>query len=119
MPLLTLTDASLAYGHHALLDRVSLQIDPGERICLVGRNGMGKSTLFRVISGQVQLDDGEKWQQDTLRISYLEQEVPTDQRDSIFDVVASGLGDTGRLLTDYHHALQQFKEVRRCSARID
>ena len=106
MPLLTLTDASLAYGHHALLDRVNLQIDPGERICLVGRNGMGKSTLFRVISGQAQLDDGEKWQQDTLKISYLEQEVPADQKDSIFDVVASGLGDTGRLLTDYHHALQ-------------
>ncbi|MCW8964801.1 MAG: ATP-binding cassette domain-containing protein, partial [Gammaproteobacteria bacterium] len=54
MPLLTLTDASLAYGHHALLDKVNFQIDAGERVCLVGRNGMGKSTLFRVISGQAQ-----------------------------------------------------------------
>jgi len=105
MPLLTLTDASLAYGHHALLDKVSFQIDAGERVCLVGRNGMGKSTLFRVISGQAQLDDGELWKQDTLKISYLEQEVPTDQQDTIFDVVASGLGEVGQLLTDYHHAL--------------
>ena len=87
MPLLTLTDASLAYGHHALLDKVNLQVDPGERICLVGRNGMGKSTLFRVISGQAQLDDGELWKQDTLKISYLEQEVPEDQQDTVFDVV--------------------------------
>jgi ATP-binding cassette subfamily F protein uup len=107
MPLLTLTDASLAYGHHALLDKVNLQVDPGERICLVGRNGMGKSTLFRVISGQAQLDDGELWKQDTLKISYLEQEVPEDQLDKVFDVVASGLGATGRLLTNYHHALQE------------
>ena len=105
MPLLTLTDASLAYGHHALLDKINFQIDAGERVCLVGRNGMGKSTLFRVISGQSQLDDGELWQQDTLKISYLEQEVPADLQDSIFDVVASGLGEVGQLLTDYHHAL--------------
>ncbi|HEY5734590.1 MAG TPA: ATP-binding cassette domain-containing protein [Gammaproteobacteria bacterium] len=107
MPLVTLTDASLAYGHHALLDKVNLQVDPGERICLVGRNGMGKSTLFRVISGQAQLDDGELWKQDTLKISYLEQEVPEDQQDTVFDVVASGLGATGRLLTNYHHASQE------------
>ena len=107
MPLLTLTDASLAYGHHALLDKVNLQVDPGERICLVGRNGMGKSTLFRVISGQAQLDDGEMWKQDTLKISYLEQEVPEGQLDTVFDVVASGLGVTGRLLTNYHHASQE------------
>ena len=105
MPLLTLTNASLAYGHHALLDKINFQIDAGERVCLVGRNGMGKSTLFRVISGQSQLDDGELWQQDTLKISYLEQEVPADLQDSIFDVVASGLGEVGQLLTDYHHAL--------------
>jgi ATP-binding cassette subfamily F protein uup len=68
---------------------------------------MGKSTLFRVISGQAQLDDGELWKQDTLKISYLEQEVPEDQLDKVFDVVASGLGATGRLLTNYHHALQE------------
>ncbi len=105
MPLLTLSDASLAYGHTPLLDNVSFQVDAGERVCLVGRNGMGKSTLFRVISRQAQLDDGELWMQDTLKISYLEQEVPADQKDSIFDVVASGLGDIGELLADYHHAL--------------
>jgi len=110
MPLLTLTDASLAYGHHALLDKVNFQIDAGERVCLVGRNGMGKSTLFRVISGQAQLDDGELWQMDTLKISYLEQEVPADQQDSIFDVVASGLGEIGQLIIDYHHALMELDD---------
>jgi len=110
MPLLTLTDVSLAYGHHALLDKVNFQVDTGERICLVGRNGAGKSTLFRVISGQAQADDGELWQQDTLCISYLEQEVPADQTDNIFDVVASGLGEIGKHLADYHHALAELDD---------
>jgi ATP-binding cassette subfamily F protein uup len=118
MPLLTLTDASLAYGHHALLDKINFQIDAGERVCLVGRNGMGKSTLFRVISGQAQLDDGELWQLDTLKISYLEQEVPADMQDSIFDVVASGLGEIGQLLTDYHHALVDVSDAESSMNRL-
>jgi len=118
MPLLTLTDASLAYGHHALLDKINFQIDAGERVCLVGRNGMGKSTLFRVISGQAQLDDGERWQQDTLKISYLEQEVPADLQDSIFDVVASGLGEIGQLLADYHHALVEISDDEAAMHRL-
>jgi len=78
MPLLTLKDVSLAYGNLALLEKVNFNISSGERICLVGRNGTGKSTLFRVISDIVQPDEGDVWRQDTLKISYLEQEVPAD-----------------------------------------
>ena len=59
MPIITLTDVSLAFGHHELLNQVDLQISSGDRICLVGRNGVGKSTLFRVISGALEPDDGE------------------------------------------------------------
>ena len=105
MILLTLKNLALAYGHQHLLRDVNFQIEGGERVCLVGRNGAGKSTLFRVISGQVQVDDGEIWHPDTLRISYLEQDVPLDSVDTIFDVVASGLGKVGELLARYHHAL--------------
>jgi len=65
MPLLTLKDVSLAYGNLALLEKVNFNISSGERICLVGRNGTGKSTLFRVISDMVQPDEGEVWRQDT------------------------------------------------------
>ncbi|MBI1424160.1 MAG: ATP-binding cassette domain-containing protein [Gammaproteobacteria bacterium] len=105
MILLTLKNLGLAYGHQHLLRDVSFQIERGERVCLVGRNGAGKSTLFRVISGQIQVDDGEIWYPDTLRISYLEQDVPLDSADTIFDVVAAGLGEVGELLSRYHHAL--------------
>ena len=105
MPLLTLTDICLAYGHHPLLDKVNFQIDAGERVCLVGRNGTGKSTLFRVITKDAEPDEGEIWRKDGLRISHLLQEVPADNTHTIFEVVAHGLGEMGDLLTDYHNAV--------------
>ena len=84
MPILTLNNISLAYGHIPLLTNVSLHINSGERVCLVGRNGTGKSTLFRLICGATQADEGELWHGDTLRISYLQQEVPDDIQNTIY-----------------------------------
>ena len=110
MTLLTLDDVSLAYGHLPLLSHVNFRIEKGERVCLVGRNGTGKSTLFRVLSGQAQPDDGEMWQQQTLRVSYLEQEVPEDRPVTVYEVVAEGLGDMGRLLAAYHQAAVALNE---------
>ena len=107
MTLLTLSQVSLAYGHHPLLDRVSFEIAAGERVCLIGRNGAGKSTLFRVLTGRAQPDDGEVWRRDTLRISHLEQEVPLDIDATVYDTVGAGLGELGRLLGDYHRAAQR------------
>jgi ATP-binding cassette subfamily F protein uup len=74
MPLLTLADAELAYGLHPLLDRASLSVRSGERIGLIGRNGTGKSTLLRVIAGELALDGGELRRRDGLRIAAVEQE---------------------------------------------
>ncbi|MGD8783436.1 MAG: ATP-binding cassette domain-containing protein [Thioalkalispiraceae bacterium] len=108
--LLNLTKVSLAFGHLPLLKDVDFQIEKGERVCLVGRNGTGKSTMFKVISGMVEPDEGEVWKQPNLRISYLEQEVPEDDASTIYDVVASGLGELGELLRDYHHILHDFNE---------
>ena len=102
MPLLRLDSVSLAYGHLPLLAHVELQINSGERICLVGRNGAGKTTLLRVITGAAVPDDGEIWRAETLRIAHLEQEVPADTDQTIFQVVAGGLGEIGALLTEYH-----------------
>ncbi|TMA98023.1 MAG: ATP-binding cassette domain-containing protein [Deltaproteobacteria bacterium] len=107
MPLLRLEDISLAYGHIPLLARVDFQIDAGERVCLVGRNGAGKTTLLRVVTGAVAPDEGEIWRMDTLRIAHLEQEVPPDTDQTIFEVVACGLGELGRLLTEYHQMSQR------------
>jgi ABC transport system ATP-binding/permease protein len=111
MTILTLTDVSMAYGHRPLLDHVDFQISKGERVCLVGRNGTGKSTLFRVINGVAQPDEGEIRHKDTLRIAHLEQEVPPDTADTVFEAVALGLGDRGRLLAEYHNAVHHVGEA--------
>ena len=111
MPLLTLKDVSLAYGDLSLLEKVNFNISPGERICLVGRNGTGKSTLFRVISDIVQPDEGDVWRQDTLKISYLEQEVPADTSQTIYEVVSAGLGHIGQILIEYHNLAQAMDQA--------
>ena len=106
MPLLRLDGVSLAYGHLPLLSRVDFQIEPSERVCLVGRNGAGKSTLLRVLKGALLPDEGDIWRHNALRIAHLEQEVPPDSEETIYEVVAAGLGDLGELLTEYHQATQ-------------
>src|SRR5215831_13476278 len=103
MPLLRLDDLFLAYGYLPLLAHVDFQIESGERVCLVGRNGAGKTSLLRVLAGTVSPDDGEVWRQEALRIGYLEQEVPPDADLTVFEVVATGLGELGELLAQYHH----------------
>ncbi|NOX43640.1 MAG: ATP-binding cassette domain-containing protein [Gammaproteobacteria bacterium] len=107
MTILTLSNVSLAFGHHPLLAHVDFEIEPGERVCLIGRNGTGKSTLFRVIENLTQPDDGKVWRKDTLRISHLEQEVPQDASHTIYEVVAAGLGELGQILTKYHSTIHQ------------
>ena len=79
----------------------------GERVCLVGRNGTGKTTLLRVITGDAVPEAGEVWVQEGLRVAHLEQEVPPDKEQTIFEVVASGLGELGKLLFEYHQATQK------------
>ena len=104
MSLLTLQNSSLAFGHLPLLDGADLRIESGERICLVGRNGTGKSTLLRVISGEVEPDRGSIWRAPGLRVARLEQDVPGEGDRTVFDEVADGLGELGTLVTAYHRA---------------
>jgi ABC transport system ATP-binding/permease protein len=103
MPLLRLDKISLAFGHHALLDRAELEITRGERLCLVGRNGEGKSSLLHLVSGEAAPDEGSVWNRPGTRVAHLAQEVALDSRESVFDVVAGGLPELGRLITAYHH----------------
>ncbi len=111
MPLLTLDNACLSYGHVALLDKAKLTIDSGERIALIGRNGEGKSTLMKVLLGEAMLDDGSIWRAPGLKVSYLMQEVPNDEQRSVFEVVASGIENVGQLITDYHNTVHALSEV--------
>ena len=103
MPLLTLRNIKLSYGTQHLLDDVNLQIEPGERLCLLGRNGEGKSTLMKLIAGIVNADDGSIESQQNLKVSYLTQDVPASLEGSVYDVVATGLDEIGELLKHYHH----------------
>ena len=91
MPLLTLDHVHHAFGHLPLLDDVSLQFEPRERVSIIGRNGAGKSTLLQIISGELKPDAGSVWQQPALRVARLVQDVPLTSTQSVFDVVASGL----------------------------
>ena len=103
MALVTLRSVNVGFGGPALLESINLQIEKGERVCLVGRNGTGKSTLMKVICGDIAPDDGIMEFQQDMRIAYLPQEVPGNLPDSVFDVVVSGLGEQGRLIAKYHH----------------
>jgi len=109
MTLLKLTDVSLAYGSTPLLDRVSWQIAKGERVCIIGRNGTGKSSLLRLIKGDQPADEGELWRAPGLRIGELPQELPVADGRSVYDVVADGLADVGVLLARYHHLSQNIQ----------
>jgi len=102
MPHITLDNASLAFGHHALLDKTSFQLDPGERVGLIGRNGAGKSSLLKVIAGETKLDDGNVWRATSVRIVYVPQEPSLDPKHTVFEAVAEGLGDMQQILVDYH-----------------
>ena len=102
MPLITLDNASLAYGHYPLLDKASFQLDPGERVGLIGRNGAGKSSLLKVIAGESKLDDGTAWRAPSSRIVYVPQEPVLNPQHTIYQAVAEGLGDMQQLLVDYH-----------------
>src|SRR5256885_4061076 len=90
MPLVTLDRVSMAYGHLPLLDEVAMQIDARERVSVIGRNGTGKSTLLKILSGEVAPDSGTLWRQPSLRVARLEQDVPLSAHRSVFDVVAEG-----------------------------
>jgi ATP-binding cassette subfamily F protein uup len=91
MPLLTLTRASLAFGHHALLDHADFMLDTRERVGLIGRNGGGKSTLLKLIVGEAVLDDGELWCTPGLKIGYVPQEPVFGEQDTVFEAVAAPL----------------------------
>ncbi len=103
MSLLSLRAVSLSYGHPPLLDGIDLEIDPAERVCLIGRNGTGKSTLLKLIDGEIQPDAGALWRADGLRVARLAQEAPLGDAHRVLDVVAEGLGELGALVAEYHH----------------
>ena len=107
MPIIRLRNISVSFGGPAILENISLSIDAGERVCLLGRNGMGKSTLMKVIAGDIAPDGGEIERQQNLVTAKLEQQVNIGAGGPVFDVVAQGLGDAAELLKAYHSAVHK------------
>ncbi|WP_286776115.1 ATP-binding cassette domain-containing protein, partial [Pseudomonas sp. UBA800] len=108
MTLLKFSDVSLAFGAMPLLDKVSWQIARGERVCIIGRNGTGKSSLLKVISGRSKLDDGLLVMQQGIKIAYVEQEPVFDPAMTVFDAVAAGMGEQQAMLTEYEELTGKF-----------
>ena len=104
MPLVTLEQASLAFGDAALLDRADFSLDAAERVALIGRNGSGKTSLMRALAGLQALDDGVARRAPDVRLAFVPQEPQLEARHTVFESVASGLGALQDLLVSYHHA---------------
>lgn len=100
--LITLDNVCLAFGLNPLLDHVKLQIQSGERVCLIGRNGAGKSSLLKIIDGTQLPDSGAIFRKPHLRLARLEQELLPHNNQTIYEFVAEGLAETGQLLANYH-----------------
>jgi ABC transport system ATP-binding/permease protein len=105
MAIIGVRDLCWGFSNPSLLENITFQIEKGERVGLLGRNGVGKSTLLRLLQGEVLPDSGQVWRQQGLTTAYLSQGVSRDFEGSIFDVVAGGLGPKGARLSDTREGL--------------
>ena len=110
MALISYRNLTVSFGGPLLLDDAGITIDKKERICLLGRNGEGKSTLLRILSGEVEPDKGESERIPDFRVAKLDQEIPRGVEGTVFDLVARGLGPEADLLREYNRAAQQLAD---------
>lgn len=107
MAIITCNRLSIGFGDHLVLDRAELNVEKGERLCISGRNGTGKSTLLRLLAGDLEPDDGMIWREPGLKISTLNQSLPSSSTLTVFDAVSQAFQDLGDLLSEYHHLLSE------------
>jgi ATP-binding cassette subfamily F protein uup len=125
MALIRFDEITLAFGDHVILRDANLAIDPGERVCLIGRNGAGKSTTLKLITGEIEADNGEIVRRDNLIVSELAQTLPEAMDKPVRDIVRSGLADIERLLETYEHQSQLdldkhgLRDLEALQAKID
>ncbi len=122
MALLLLRDVDMGYGGPLLLEKANLAIERGERVCLLGRNGNGKTTLIKLIAGDLEPISGHIERQNGLKIARLSQQVPAGIKGSVYHEVTAGLGKQGELLNEYHNLTAELAnnhEDSRLLARLD
>ena len=128
MALLSLQDITVAFGGPPVLDGASFAIERGERVCVLGRNGAGKSTFMQVVDGTLAPDGGLVVRQGGVSVARLEQDVPRTLSGTMFDIVSAGLGDAGALLARYHaasvrvatdHSDKAMQELDRLHRQVD
>ena len=106
MAILSLLDVSLDFGAEPILDEINFTINKGQKLCLIGRNGEGKSSLMKLLTGQIPLEHGEIRRHGSSKVAMMEQNVPVDKNNNdIYTLVAKALGERGNDIIDYHHAL--------------
>ncbi|WP_417349863.1 ABC transporter ATP-binding protein [Ferrimonas sp.] len=110
MSLIRINDGQLAFGHIPMLDHAEFVLENRERVCLVGRNGAGKSSLLKVLAGLQELDDGTITSDSGVKIAYLPQDPPRTQQGSVYHYVAQGLAEVGDLLERYQTLSQKVAE---------
>ncbi len=103
MALITVRNITLAFGGAPIFDGIDFQVEQGDRLCLMGRNGTGKSTLLKLISGELPPEGGEIVRQQGLKVALVSQDIPQGLSGGVFDVVAEGMGNAAGLLAEYHN----------------
>src|SRR5688572_30105682 len=124
MNLIKLDNLQLHHGEQIIFDKLSLLIRKGDRLCVIGRNGVGKSTLLKTLEGGVEPDSGHIWRAPTCKIAGLAQDLPEYSDSSVYDYVAGGLAELGNDLARYASLSQQsdpvsIEELGRIQQRIE
>ncbi|QTH64189.1 ABC transporter ATP-binding protein [Psychrosphaera ytuae] len=119
MELVRLSDAQLAFGTAPILNKVNVQINEGERVCIVGRNGAGKSSLLKVISGDLGLDDGKIQFVNEVTVARLEQDPPRGQQGTVYDFVSAGVSHVIELVTEFNDLSMKVAESPNLMSRME
>jgi len=110
MSLLSLEQVSVAFGHNPLLSKISFSAEAGERVAIIGRNGAGKSTFLKVVSGEQIPDEGVVRLEGGMRIAQLPQELPEANGKTVREVVSEGAGEIHQLMTRYFKLLEDMEQ---------
>lgn len=119
MELVRLSDAQLAFGTAPILNKVNVQINEGERVCIVGRNGAGKSSLLKVINGDLGLDDGKIQFVNEVTVARLEQDPPRGQQGTVYDFVSEGVKDVLQLIEEFNDLSMKVAESPDLMSRLE